>query len=123
MGASVAIALVGIGFAYLKYMTNVLPSNVISKDNFFYKLLVNKYYMDEFYHYTLIVPTHAIARAALTFDQKVVDGAVNGVAWVSMQLGKGLRHIQTGYVQNYALYMVIGLVVLLIWSIRILGLF
>ncbi|MHB8840723.1 MAG: NADH-quinone oxidoreductase subunit L [Candidatus Aquicultor sp.] len=123
MGASVLIVLIGIGFAYMKYMTSMLPSNVISKDNFVYKLLVNKYYMDELYHYMLIVPTHAIARAALVFDQTVVDGAVNGVAWVSMQFGKGLRHIQTGYVQNYALYMVIGLVVLLIWSIKILGLF
>ncbi|HEY3375780.1 MAG TPA: NADH-quinone oxidoreductase subunit L [Candidatus Aquicultor sp.] len=123
MGLSILVALIGIGAAYLKYGTSMLPSNVISKDNFFYKLLANKYYIDEFYYYALIIPTHAVARAALLFDQKVVDGAVNGVAWITSKAGGGLKFIQTGYVRNYALYMVGGLVVLIVWSFRILGLY
>ncbi|MCL6472663.1 MAG: NADH-quinone oxidoreductase subunit L [Firmicutes bacterium] len=122
MGASVLLAVLGIAAAWLKYGTTLLPSGVITKDNPIYKLLVNKYYMDELYYYTLIVPTHAIAKAVLAFDQKVVDGIVNGVAWVTARLGWTLRRVQTGYVQNYALLMIIGLVVLIIWSFRYLGL-
>jgi len=122
MGVSIAVALIGIAAAWLKYGTNMLPSGVITKDNPIYKLLANKYYMDELYYYTLVVPTHAIARAVLAFDQKVVDGAVNGTAWVAKKFGEGMKQVQTGYVQNYALYMLVGLVVLIIWSFRILGL-
>lgn len=122
MGVSIAVALIGIAAAWLKYGTNMLPSGVITKDNPVYKLLANKYYMDELYYYTLIVPTHAVARAVLAFDQKVVDGAVNGTAWVTKKFGEGMKQVQTGYVQNYALYMLVGLVVLIIWSFRILGL-
>lgn len=122
MGISIAVALLGILGAWLKYGINVLPSNVITKSNPIYKLLTNKYYMDELYHYTLIVPTHAVAKFVLIFDQKIVDGIVNGVAWVTSRTGSGLKRVQTGYVQNYALYMIVGLVVLIIWSFKILGL-
>lgn len=123
MGLSIGVALLGILAAFLKYGINVLPSNVISKDNPIYKLVANKYYIDELYYYTLIVPTHAVARIALIFDQKIVDGAVNGVAWLTVKFGSGLKHIQTGSVQNYALYMVAGMVVLIIWSFKVLGLY
>ncbi|MDI6715434.1 MAG: NADH-quinone oxidoreductase subunit L [Actinomycetota bacterium] len=123
MGLSIAVAITGIFAAWLKYGTRLLPSGVISKDNPIYKLLVNKYYFDELYYYVLIKPTHAIAKYVLSFDQKIIDGAVNGVAWVSTKVGSGLRQIQTGYVQNYALYMLAGLIVLIIWSFKILGVY
>jgi NADH-quinone oxidoreductase subunit L len=123
MGLSVLVAMLGILFAWLKYEKKALPSGVISKDNFFYKLLENKYYMDELYYYTLIVPTHAIARFILAFDQRVVDGAVNGIAWVTVKMGSNLKIVQTGNVQNYALYMITGIIVLIVWCFRILGLY
>jgi NADH-quinone oxidoreductase subunit L len=123
MGLSILVALLGILLAWLKYEKKALPSGVITKDNFFYKLLTNKYYMDELYHYTLIVPTHAIARFVLTFDQRVVDGAVNGIAWVTVKIGSSLRVVQTGNVQNYALYMITGIIILIVWCFRILGLY
>jgi NADH-quinone oxidoreductase subunit L len=123
MGLSIGVAVLGIFGAWLKYSTSLLPSNVMSKNNIVYKVVSNKYYIDEIYAFTLVRPTHAIARFILTFDQKVVDGAVNGVAWVASRVGNGLKHLQTGYVQNYALVMVISVVVLIIWSFRALQLF
>ncbi|MBI4733305.1 MAG: hypothetical protein HY779_00515, partial [Rubrobacteridae bacterium] len=123
MGLSILAALLGIGLAWMKYEAKTLPSGIISRDNFFYKLLANKYYMDELYYYTLIVPTHAIARFILNFDEKVVDGAVNGVAWITFKIGSSLRVVQTGNVQNYALYMITGIILLAIWSFKILGLY
>jgi hypothetical protein len=52
-----------------------------------------------------------------------VDGAVNGIAWVTVKIGSNLRVVQTGNVQNYALYMITGIIVLIIWCFRILGLY
>jgi NADH-quinone oxidoreductase subunit L len=123
MGLSILVALLGIAMAWFKYGVDALPSGIITKDNFFYKLLVNKYYMDELYYQVLIVPTHAVAKFVLAFDQRVVDGAVNGVAWITVKIGSSLRVVQTGNVQNYALYMITGIILLIIWSFKVLGLY
>lgn len=56
------------------------------------------------------------------FDLKVVDGVVNGVAWVTKKAGKELRPMQTGYVQNYGLAMVVGaLTALIIFGLMFYG--
>ncbi|MBN4054844.1 Na(+)/H(+) antiporter subunit D, partial [Nitrospira defluvii] len=46
------------------------------------------------------------------FDMHVVDGAVNGVPALLGGGAKRLRKIQTGFIQNYVLAMIIGIVVL-----------
>ena len=46
------------------------------------------------------------------FDVKVIDGIVNGVGAVTQRVGDDVRHIQTGRVQNYALGIAIGLIVI-----------
>lgn len=50
-----------------------------------------------------------VAHAAWWFDRKIVDGAVNGVGTLTSSGGRGLRQIQTGRVQNYALGIALGL--------------
>jgi NADH-quinone oxidoreductase subunit L len=47
------------------------------------------------------------------FDRNVVDGTVNGVAMLVRTGGRGLRHVQSGFVRSYALGVSIGVVVLL----------
>ena len=48
------------------------------------------------------------------FDEKLVDGAmVNGSAWLVQKISGGLKRLQTGYVQHYALSILIGLVLIL----------
>jgi NADH-quinone oxidoreductase subunit L len=47
------------------------------------------------------------------FDKYVVDGLVNLVGWTSHEGSFGLRRLQTGLVQNYALVMVLGVFVFL----------
>ena len=46
------------------------------------------------------------------FDREVVDGTVNGVGAATVGAGRGLRQVQTGRVQNYALGIAIGLIVM-----------
>jgi len=101
-----------------------------------YKASYNKYWIDEFYGLTITRRTMDLARGVFAFDSKVIDGGVNGSAWVTRltstitgltdkYLVDGLvnttanfvirlmspivRGAQTGLAQNYALVMVIGL--------------
>ncbi len=46
-------------------------------------------------------------------DSKVVDGAVNGAGWLAGTLGKAFGFLQNGFVRQYALVMLIGVVALL----------
>ena len=53
-----------------------------------------------------------IADALFWFDRNVIDGTVDGVGRVTVEAGRGLRQVQTGRVQNYALGIAIGLIVM-----------
>jgi NADH-quinone oxidoreductase subunit L len=60
--------------------------------------------------------TRRISRYTGNFDRTVVDGAVNGVAWIIGRLMSPLlRAAQTGLTANYALVMVLGLVVAVVF--------
>jgi NADH-quinone oxidoreductase subunit L len=54
----------------------------------------------------------AVARALWWFDVRVIDGTVNGIASLTQSTGRGIRHIQTGRVQNYALGIAAGMIVI-----------
>jgi NADH-quinone oxidoreductase subunit L len=55
-----------------------------------------------------------LSNALWWFDARVIDGAVNGTAWVAQRIGALLRRVQTGRVENYGLGMAVGLVLVLI---------
>ncbi|MFQ5848154.1 MAG: NADH-quinone oxidoreductase subunit L, partial [Candidatus Methylomirabilales bacterium] len=79
-----------------------------------YRVLLNKYYVDELYWDWIVAP---LERGAFSLwrrcDVRVVDGAVNGVARL-MEVGSwGLRRVQTGLVVNYVLSILAGVVLLL----------
>jgi NADH-quinone oxidoreductase subunit L len=55
------------------------------------------------------------------FDLKIIDGAVNGVAWLVRSAGDSLRRVQTGLVRQYALGIVLGVALLLLYAIARVG--
>jgi len=82
----------------------------------------NKWYFDEIYHHVIVVPGTAVAYACWRFfDLKVIDGIVNGCAWVVGAIGQLVRPLQTGFVRNYALYLLLGVVILMIFNLIKLG--
>ncbi len=85
-----------------------------------YPLLLNKYYFDELYDVAVVRPTLAISRVADTFDRLAVDGAVNGVAGLADLAGRGVRLVENGRVQFYALVTFFGAAGLLL-TVQILG--
>jgi NADH-quinone oxidoreductase subunit L len=79
---------------------------------FLYRASLNKWWFDDVYHLLFIVVGGRIAAFAWWFDRVVVDGSVNGLGLLVRETGGGLRRIQTGRVQNYALGIAIGLLVM-----------
>ena len=70
----------------------------------------NKWWFDAFYELLFYRLGARFARAAWWFDGHIIDAAVEGVARLTERSGHGLRRIQTGRVQNYALGIAIGLI-------------
>jgi NADH-quinone oxidoreductase subunit L len=119
MVVSVVIALIGIGIAYLFYVKNpALPKLLAEKWRGLYKLVFNKYYIDELYEILFINSLKNLGTALWKgFDDFVIDGAVNGIAYLIGSLSGAMRKIQTGLVQNYAFSIIIGGIVLVVYYI------
>ena len=115
------IPLAGIGLAWAMYGAGVLdPAAMARRFGPLYTLLKRRYYVDELYNWIIDELVMRLSAALAWFDRHVVDGAVNGVAWLSQKAGGRLRRLQTGNVQHYA-FAVFGGVVLLLIIARMAG--
>ena len=115
MAISLAVALVGILVAYRFYVTSPeTPRRLAERVRGLYRLVFNKYWVDEAYDATVVQPIYrGSVRLWEDFDAAVIDGAVNGVG---KQIERGsalLRSAQVGYVQVYALVLTLGAVVVI----------
>ena len=79
-----------------------------------YRVLVNKYYIDELYDHRFVEAARAFAGASWAFDIHIIDGLVNRLGWAIKAAGSGLRRAQTGIVGNYALSIVAGLLLIMV---------
>jgi NADH-quinone oxidoreductase subunit L len=135
---SLLVAGFGIALGWLFYVKNPrLPDVWARRLRPLYEASYHKYWVDEFFGWAVTRRTMDAARAVFAFDSKVVDGGVNGTAWFTRIASRvtggtdqyfvdGLvnaiaafvirlmsplfRAAQTGFAQNYALVMVLGLV-------------
>jgi NADH-quinone oxidoreductase subunit L len=139
---SVLIAVAGIGLARRFYVTSPeISDRLAMRYSGAHRTLLNKYYVDELYDATVISGTMSGGRSLWSFDRNVVDGAVNGsswltlfsswvsgltdrrvvdgavnfVGWATQESSYWFRRLQTGLVQNYALLMVFGVFVFIVY--------
>jgi len=114
-GTSVGIALIGITVASLMYSSKKIdPSAIASKYPSLYQFSLNKWYFDEFYDSVFVKGCRRIARGIMEVDYKVVDGAVNLTGLFTIVSGEGLKYLENGRAQFYALIVfgaVLGFVV------------
>ncbi|MCD6150805.1 MAG: NADH-quinone oxidoreductase subunit L [Deltaproteobacteria bacterium] len=117
MAISVTIALLGIFLAYTMYIKKRdMPEKLANSYPFLYRLLLNKWYVDELYELTVIKPIHGFSVLLWKgVDVAIIDGIVNGVARIVGWFSGVVRYIQSGYVQSYAVSVVLGTVVLVIY--------
>jgi NADH-quinone oxidoreductase subunit L len=139
---SILVAALGIGLGYLFYVRSPgLPDVWASRLRPLYNASHNKYWVDEFYGWAITRRTMDAARAVFAFDSKLVDGIVNGLAalsrlfsrivggidkylvdgivntiaaFIARLMSPLFRAAQTGFTQNYALVMVLGLMLAVI---------
>ena len=114
MLVSMGIAIAGILLAWIMYLKNpALPEKLASRFSGLYQLIYNKYFVDEAYDAVIVEP---IKNGSLflwrIFDNRVIDGAVNGAADLVQWASRNVRKLETGLVQEYALGIVGGVVVI-----------
>jgi NADH-quinone oxidoreductase subunit L len=114
MFVSLVVAMCGIALAWLMYVRRTdLPAVVGAKLRPLYNVVYNKFYVDEFYNATFVrLAVDGSTWVWHQFDEKVIDGAVHGTAWLWQHAGLAVRPVQTGRVQNYLLWMFAGLFVI-----------
>jgi len=110
-----------------------------------YLLSFNKFFVDEIYSKFIVRPFVAAGKILFGFDESVVDGAVNGAGfltawtskvknWIDIYIVDGLvnfmgvltyffnnitKRLQTGFIQNYLLFVFIGIVALIIFEFKL----
>ena len=114
-GSSVGISLIGITLASLMYLWGKIdPSAIAQKFPSLYALSLNKWYFDQIYDRVFVQGLRRLARQVMEVDFRVVDGAVNLTGFFTLVSGEGLKYLESGRAQFYALIIfaaVLGLVV------------
>ncbi len=138
------MALFGIYMAYLVYYRRVISLKSIKRVfSLIYNLLANKYYFDEIYNFLFVIPVIGLSKglaiidlylidgivngtSKLTvlssklsgiFDLFVIDGIVNGVSGAFKITGREFRKIQAGYIQSYAILMMISILMIIVFFV------
>jgi len=112
---SFVVAVVGIASAYIFYIKRPDLPDKFTKGQWGFDLVQNKYYVDELYDEAIVQPT--VEGSKLLWkecDAKAIDGAVNGTANTIGWFSRQAQVFQSGFVRNYALFIVVGFISLLL---------
>ncbi len=146
LGISIVFGGGGILLAYLMYIKGVIsPDAMMNRFKPIYNFFYNKWYFDELYQAAIINPIMAIGRWMWTFDAKVIDGAVNGTAALTMwwadvkfwidkwivdgavngagfivrSMGALLKYLQTGRMQFYMIFSTVFIIIMILLKFEI----
>lgn len=117
---AVSAVIIGVVIALMKYrgeLESVAPSDV----SIWTRLARRDLLQDDANEFLFMHPGQRITDALVAVDDKVIDGAVRGVAASTVGSARGIRAIQTGYVRSYALLILIGALTILtaIWVVTL----
>jgi NADH-quinone oxidoreductase subunit L len=122
---AVVIALVGITIGWTLYRRGLADADADPLDRRLgpvARVFGNAYYFDSGIGRLVGGPIRwAATWLSNVFDLKIIDGAVNGLARLFRGAGTGLRRLQTGLVRQYALGIVLGVVLLLLYALARVG--
>jgi NADH-quinone oxidoreductase subunit L len=116
---SIAVVLVSIFVAYRFYIKNPgIPKRLAEKYKTAYGILFHKYHVDEIYDKIIVTPLLNLALFLWkNFDLLIIDGTANGMASLVGWISKVVRKTETGYLRNYALTLVFGAALILVYFI------
>jgi NADH-quinone oxidoreductase subunit L len=121
--SAVAVALAGTGLAWLLYIRKPgVPDRLAAQFSSFYRTLLNKYYVDEFYDAVIVRPLVAVSDRVLfrIVDARLIDGiGANGTARGIRAIAEnGLKYAQSGLTQSYVFFMIVGAVAIVCYLLR-----
>ncbi len=110
--APVALALIGIFTALWMYKNETGKSQKLAASlNGFYKAAYRKFYIDEIYIFiTQKIIFNLIAKPAAWVDKNIVDGLVNATGNGTSEVSEKIKGLQSGRIQQYAVYFLIGVI-------------
>lgn len=116
---SLAVAISAITLATVLYRKpSEVPANIAKRFSGLYKSMYNKFYIDEIYLFiTKTIIFKGISRSLAIFDRNVVDGAMNGMAWLTNWTAVKTKTFQSGEVQWYAYIFLFGTLLITVLTI------
>ena len=113
------VGVIAIALAYVFYLVKTdWPQRLANTFKPLYKLSLNKWYFDEIYEAALVKPTKKLGDFLWRIvDVKIVDGLPNGAALICKKMSGIVSRLQTGYIYNYSLWMILGLIVIVFFLI------
>ena len=112
-----SIAPVGVGLAgillamWLYKKQNERPDKIANSLSGIYKVAYRKFYIDEIYlFFTKKIVFNLVGRPAAWFDKNIVDGMVNATGNTTQLISERIKRIQSGKVQQYAIYTLLGVI-------------
>ena len=113
-GVSLLIAIVGILVATKMYMKeNPLPDKMMNAMPTLWRWCRNRFYWDELYQFiTHRIIFHGICRPIAWFDRHIIDGTMDGFAYVTQKASYAIRGLQSGNIQMYVWVYLVGALLL-----------
>jgi NADH-quinone oxidoreductase subunit L len=120
---SVVLGLAGIALAFVMYVRQPKLAAVVGGwYPGLYKLLLNKYWVDEAYGLLIVRPGLWTGRFfSNVFDPAVTDGLIGVFTGAIRGTSLGLRRLQSGYIRDYALAVMAGAVVIVFYLLQVGG--
>ncbi|MGL5082062.1 MAG: NAD(P)H-quinone oxidoreductase subunit 5 [Microcoleaceae cyanobacterium] len=116
-GSSVGIALLGITLASLMYRLHKIdPAAITAKVKPLYLFSLNKWYLDDINDFLFVKGSRRLARQVMEVDYRVVDGAVNLTGLAALLSGQGLKYLENGRAQFYALVVFVAVLGFVVFS-------
>ena len=116
---SLLVAAIGISVAYFLYFKkNDKPDVIANSVKGFYEAACHRFYIDEVYLFvTNNIIFQKICAPIAWFDRHVIDGFMNLLAWLTNETSEDTKELQDGYVQSYAWFFIMGVIVITLLSI------
>ena len=118
---SIIIALIAIGIATFFYKSKCdIPDRLQHMYAHFYKAAYHRFYIDEFYLFiTKRIIFNGVSRPIAWFDRHIIDGTMNGMAYITQRVSYAIRGLQSGQIQQYAFVFLVGTLLLVLLVVLI----
>lgn len=107
--------IIGIAIAYVFYKKeNTISDKTVVSLGGVYRTIHKKFYIDEIYIFvTKNIIFNMVSTPVAWFDRHVVDGIMNGIAFVTNFVSEKIKRFQSGQLQQYAFVMVTGMIIII----------